>query len=269
MSARSHVVYAKFAHGDARPLTRPLTRSQTRARRHCSPPHAPLARSRRQLIGATLGTDLPPDTTSSTGARLLRRSALSGDGRGHGHFAGDRAIGSGHRPPPRVGVGRGEAFPADDKHMLNSGPVSRSADSSSEGTAAWAQMQPSGSSSSDSGETRRASAPKHRQRFLSVRPGGWSRTPVNSSSTRLTLTLDGVAQWVTPPGDHAVPVPISTYYYKLFYNFTYISIAAARALARARVCILYSYGCPALGWHSGVRCVLSLYLAATSASKVW
>ena len=46
-----------------------------------------------------------------------------------------------------------------------------------------------------SGETRRAGAPKHRQRFLSVRPGGWSRTPVNSSGTRLTLTLaalDGV-----------------------------------------------------------------------------
>ena len=34
-----------------------------------------------------------------------------------------------------------------------------------------------------------AGAPKHRQRFLSVRPGGWSRTPVNSSGTRLTLTL--------------------------------------------------------------------------------
>ena len=35
------------------------------------------------------------------------------------------------------------------------------------------------------GENRRAGAPKHRQRFLSVRPGGWSRTPVNSSGTRL------------------------------------------------------------------------------------
>ena len=33
-------------------------------------------------------------------------------------------------------------------------------------------------------KTRRAGAPKHRQRFLSVRPGGWSRTPVNSSGTR-------------------------------------------------------------------------------------
>ena len=42
-----------------------------------------------------------------------------------------------------------------------------------------------------SGKTRRTGAPKHRQRFLSVRPGGWSRTPVNSSGTRLTLTLDG------------------------------------------------------------------------------
>ena len=30
-----------------------------------------------------------------------------------------------------------------------------------------------------SGKTRRAGAPEHRQRFLSVRPGGWSRTPVN------------------------------------------------------------------------------------------
>ena len=32
-------------------------------------------------------------------------------------------------------------------------------------------------------------APKHRQRFLSVRPGGWCRTPVYSSGTRLTLTV--------------------------------------------------------------------------------
>ena len=42
-----------------------------------------------------------------------------------------------------------------------------------------------------------AGAPKHRQRFLSVRPGGWSRTPVNSSGTRLTLALDG------GPRDHS------------------------------------------------------------------
>jgi hypothetical protein len=40
-------------------------------------------------------------------------------------------------------------------------------------------------------ETRRAGAPRHRQRFLSVRPGGWSRTPVHSSGTRLTLALAG------------------------------------------------------------------------------
>ena len=32
-----------------------------------------------------------------------------------------------------------------------------------------------------SGKTRQAGAPKHRQRFLSARPGGWCRTPVNSS----------------------------------------------------------------------------------------
>jgi hypothetical protein len=35
-----------------------------------------------------------------------------------------------------------------------------------------------------SGKTRQRGAPKHRQRFLSVRPGGWCRTPVNSSGTR-------------------------------------------------------------------------------------
>ena len=36
-----------------------------------------------------------------------------------------------------------------------------------------------------------AGAPKHRQRFSSVRPGGWSRTPVHSSGTSLTLALGG------------------------------------------------------------------------------
>ena len=35
-----------------------------------------------------------------------------------------------------------------------------------------------------------AGAPKHRQRCLSVRPGGWSRTPVNSSVYLLTFTVD-------------------------------------------------------------------------------
>ena len=43
-------------------------------------------------------------------------------------------------------------------------------------------------------KTRRAGAPKHRQKCLSVRPGGWSRTPVNSSGTRLTLALGGVGR---------------------------------------------------------------------------
>ena len=39
--------------------------------------------------------------------------------------------------------------------------------------------------------TPQAGAPKHRQRFLSVRPGGWCRTPVHCSGTRLTLALRG------------------------------------------------------------------------------
>ena len=34
-----------------------------------------------------------------------------------------------------------------------------------------------------------AGAPKHRQRFLSVRPGGWCRTPVNSSGTGVIRAL--------------------------------------------------------------------------------
>ena len=38
--------------------------------------------------------------------------------------------------------------------------------------------------------------------------GGWSETPVNSSGTRLTLTLDGGLEGPPPPGDGAVPVPI-------------------------------------------------------------
>ena len=40
-------------------------------------------------------------------------------------------------------------------------------------------------------ETRRAGAPRHRQRFLSVRPGGWSRTPVNSKKEKKTAVVLG------------------------------------------------------------------------------
>ena len=56
-----------------------------------------------------------------------------------------------------------------------------------------------------SGKTRQAGAPKHRQRFLSVRPGGWCRTPVNSSGTRLTLTLGGGLEG--PPRPVITPYP--------------------------------------------------------------
>ena len=35
--------------------------------------------------------------------------------------------------------------------------------------------------------------------FLSVRPGGWCRTPVNSSGTGVIRVLQTAAQWVTPP----------------------------------------------------------------------
>ena len=50
-----------------------------------------------------------------------------------------------------------------------------------------------------------AGAPKHRQRFLSVRPGGWSRPPVNSSGTRLTLALGGGLEG--PPRPAITPYP--------------------------------------------------------------
>jgi hypothetical protein len=46
-------------------------------------------------------------------------------------------------------------------------------------------------------------------------------------------------------------------------------LGCARARSRMRTKVLTAYGCPVLGWHSGVRCVVSLYLAAISASKVW
>jgi hypothetical protein len=56
-----------------------------------------------------------------------------------------------------------------------------------------------------SGKIRRAGAPKHRQRFLSARPGGWGRTPVNSSGTRLTLALGGGLEG--PPRPAITPYP--------------------------------------------------------------
>ena len=45
----------------------------------------------------------------------------------------------------------------------------------------------------------------HRQRFLSVRPGGWCRTPVNSSGTRVIRVLQTAAQWVTRPVNRSPP----------------------------------------------------------------
>ena len=66
--------------------------------------------------------------------------------------------------------------------------------------------------SGDQGKTRPcgrracvAGAPKHRQRILSVRPGGWSRTSVNSSGTGVIRVLQTAAQWVTPPGQPFPP----------------------------------------------------------------
>jgi hypothetical protein len=59
--------------------------------------------------------------------------------------------------------------------------------------------------------SRRAGAPKHRQRFLSVRPGGWCRTPVNSSGTgvirvcTLYSPADRAAQGAIPPGQPPPP----------------------------------------------------------------
>ena len=58
-----------------------------------------------------------------------------------------------------------------------------------------------------SGNTRQAGAPKHRQRFLSVRPGGWSETPVNSSGTRLTLALGGGLEGPLRPAMAPYPFP--------------------------------------------------------------
>ena len=60
-----------------------------------------------------------------------------------------------------------------------------------------------------SGKTRQAGAPKHRQRLLSVRPGGWCRTPVNSSGTRaVTRSIDGGPRDLSARRQHSGPSSI-------------------------------------------------------------
>ena len=60
-----------------------------------------------------------------------------------------------------------------------------------------------------SGKTRRAGAPKHRQRFLSVRPGGWSRTPRSTAVVRgRSPAPDGGPRGLSARRQHSGPSSI-------------------------------------------------------------